>query len=362
MNTTDGSWRAGASSHSPDVALLRLAAQRLVGPRCPSPAATVRWLTAVQAQDLRGALTSVALRSVAGTRRAVEVALEAGEVVRSWPMRGTLHLVAAEDLPWMLDVTATRAVARAARRREQLGLDEATLRHARAVAVAALAGGAQLRRADLFAAWQAAGVATSGQRGYHLLLHLAQTGVLCLGPLRDGEQLVVRVDEWIDRPRRLAHDEALGELALRYFRSHGPATRADFSRWTGLTAAEVRIGLALARPRLARLEVDGDEYLLDPQTEEVLAGCQDEASGTFLLPGFDELVIGYADRSATLPAQYADRVVPGGNGVFQPTILRGGRIIGTWRRSGQRVTASPFEASHGELAETVARMAAGEPW
>lgn len=346
----------------PDLALLRLVAQRVAGPRPATAADAVRWLTAVQAQDLRAALAAVALRTTTGTREAAGAALATGEVVRSWPMRGTLHLVPAEDLPWLLELTAARAVARAARRRAQLGLDDATIERAREVAVAALAGGNRLRRAELLAAWQEAGVATAGQRGYHLLAHLSQTGTLCLGPVRDGEQLFVLIDEWIKEPRRLAREEALGELALRYFRGHGPATRADFVRWTGLTVADARTGLELARPALARLELDGVEYLLDPATPRALDACRDEAAGLFLLPSFDELLLGYADRTATLPARYADRVVPGGNGVFQPTIVYGGRVVGTWRRTGRRVTSAPFESLPDEVARRVTELAAAALW
>src|SRR5262249_8866057 len=206
--------------HATDIALLRLVAQRIAGPESSTAADAVRWLTAMQAQDLNGALTSVALRVAAGTRLAVEAALNAGEVVKSWPMRSTLHLVAAEDLPGMPPLPAARVVAGGGTRRAQLGLDASTLEQARKVAVNALTGGTQLRRDDLFAAWDGAGLATAGQRGYHLLAYLAQTGTLCFGPIRDGEQLVVLVDEWITCSRRIERDEALGELAWRYFRGH----------------------------------------------------------------------------------------------------------------------------------------------
>ncbi len=181
-----------------------------------------------------------------------------------------------------------------------------------------------------------------------MLWHLAQTGTLCLGPVRDGDQLVVLVDEWIRRPRRMERDEALGELALRYFRSHGPATVKDFIRWTGLTATDARAGLALARPELASIDVDGVEHLLDPETRQRLGTCRNEARGVFLLPGFDEFVLGYADRSAVIAPEHADLLVPGGNGVFRPTVVCDGRIVGTWRHTGRgakrSVAATAFTA------------------
>ncbi|MGH3930920.1 MAG: DNA glycosylase AlkZ-like family protein, partial [Pseudonocardiaceae bacterium] len=106
-----------------DIALLRLAAQRIAGPGFATATDAVRWLTAAQAQDYPGAVTSIALRTESRTRQSVEVALNAGEVVRSWPMRGTLHFVLAEDLPWMLGLTTGRLLAGAASRRAALGLD-----------------------------------------------------------------------------------------------------------------------------------------------------------------------------------------------------------------------------------------------
>ncbi len=135
-----------------DVALLRLAAQRLIGPGSSTAAETVRWMTATQAQDHTGALTSVALRTSAATRADVEAALDAGAIVKCWPMRGTLHLVAAEDLPWMLALLAPRVVASSTARRAGLGLTEPQLEQARDLTLAALAGGRRLRRADLLTA------------------------------------------------------------------------------------------------------------------------------------------------------------------------------------------------------------------
>jgi hypothetical protein len=347
------------------ITLLRLVAQRIAGSGLPSVREVVGWLTAMQAQDLPGVLTSAALRTTSRGRNAVEASLHAGEVVRSWPMRGTLHLVLAEDLPWMLETAAGRVVAGAARRRAQLDLDERTLAHAREVASETLAGGAQRRREEIFAAWEKAGVSTAGQRGYHMLWHLAQTGTLCLGPVIDGDQLLVRVDEWIPQPRRLEREEALGELALRYFRSHGPASLKDFVRWAGLTVTDARAGLALAHDQLERLKADGVEHFLDPETIDRLDECRADARGVFLLPGFDELVLGYGDRSAMIPSEFEGRLAPGRNGVFQPTVVSDGRIVGTWRRNGRgakrTLLAEPFETFSDEVRTATDRAYAALP-
>jgi hypothetical protein len=348
-----------------ELGLLRLVAQRIAGPAHPTPGGAVRALTAVQAQDYPGALTSVALRTAGRRRTDAEAALDAGELVRSWPMRGTLHLVAADDLRWLLELLTSRVLTGSAGRREGLRLTETDIERARAVSVAVLEGGRRVRREALLAAFADGGVDVTGQRGYHLLWYLAQTGILCLGPTEAGQQLFVLLDEWVPaRPRR-ERGEALGELALRYFTGHGPASVRDLARWAGLTLGDARAGLAAVRPQLADLEVEGVEYLLAPATADLLTAVRDEARGVFLLPGFDEFVLGYGDRGAVLDPQFADRIVPGNNGMFRPTVVSDGRIVGTWAWTGRgerrTVTATPFREFSADVASAIAEVAAALP-
>jgi hypothetical protein len=348
-----------------EFTLLRLIAQRIAGPGHDCARDAVHQLTALQGQDHAGAVTSVALRTRARSRAEVEAAFSAGQIVKSWPMRGTLHLVAAEDLPWLLALTSPRMVATQSARRAQLKLSDADLERARTLATEALSGGRELGRTDLLAVWEDGGVSTTGQRGYHLIVHLSQTGTLCFGPIRDGEPQLVLLPEWIPDPRLPDRDEALGELALRYFRGHGPASATDFGRWTKLVAADVRTALALARPELEALDLDGRQYLMDPQTPERLRRYRAAARGVFLLPGFDEYMLGYGDRTAALPAQFADRIVPGGNGVFQPTVVADGQVIGTWRRTGRgsvrTLELSPFRPLSAEETAAVDQAYADLP-
>lgn len=332
------------------ISLLRLVAQRVVGPPCASPVEAVRLLAATQAQDLPGALRSVALRTLSRDRGEVRDALAAGQVVRSWPMRGTLHLVVAEDLPWMLELMTARPLAAAARRRTDLGLTDADVARAHAVVVDALTGGHAMSRAEILTRWEEAGQATSGGRGYHLLAHLAQIGVLCLGPMQETEQLFVLLREWVREPRVLDREAALAEVAARYLTGHGPATAADLARWTGLPMGDVRAGIASAADRLATLELAGVTHYLDPAVPDLLAEHRAAARRTLLLPGFDEMVLGYADRTVLVPAAHAQRIVPGGNGVFRSTVVHDGVAVGTWQektggRGGGTATTATSRAS-----------------
>jgi hypothetical protein len=355
-----GSGRAciGVSAPS-EIGRLRLAAQRLLGPPAADAAEAVRRLTAVQAQDYGGAITSVALRTSARSRDEVEGALDAGAVVRTWPMRGTLHFLLAEDVAWMLALLGPRMLRASAGRRAGLELDDAQLGRGRELAVAALAGGSGLTRRELFRIWDDAGLSTASQRGVHLLQYLALTGTVVYGPTRGSQQLLVLSEEWLPAPRRLEREEALAELAWRYFAGHGPATLRDLARWASLTVTDARAGLAAVRPRLEVLAHDGFEHFLDPETPERLAAAAGAGDDVLLLPGFDEFVLGYGERGAVLDTAHAGRIAPGGNGLFRPTVVRGGRVVGTWRQrteAGRRtLTTEPFEPFPPEVAGAIER-------
>jgi len=314
------------------ITALRLSALGIARPG-GEPLDVVRSLLALQAQDFAGALWSVGLRSGA-TRAAVVAAHEAGAFVRSWPMRGTLHLIAADDLPWMLELTATRAMAAAAGRHRQLELDDADFARAERIALRTL-DGATATRAELLAAFEADGLSTAGQRGAHILLRLAQLGATVL----TGQDRWARLDAVAPSPRRLDRDAALHELALRYFSSHGPATVADLAWWTGLTLADARAGAATARDELEELELDGATYLMRP-------GLEPAKPAVHLLPGFDENLLGYTDRSAPLAGAHLETIVPGSNGMFLANVVVNGEIVGTWRREeskkGVAVRFAPF--------------------
>lgn len=309
------------------IAALRLAALGIARADASSPLDAVRRSLAMQAQDFPGALWSIGLRTPASTAEQVEQAHASGAIVRSWPMRGTLHLVAAEDLGWMLGLTGARMVRSAEGRRRQLGLEAPDFVLAERIARAELEGGRHLRRADLLAAFEAGGLATDGQRGVHTLGQLAQTGVL----VQSARERWTLLEEWVPNPRALDRDQGLRELALRYAWSHGPATERDLAWWSSLTLTDARAGLAAAADELDRMEADGQTYHLRP-------GLEPAGRGVHLLPGFDEFVLGYTDRSAQLAPEHVTTIVPGGNGVFHPTLVVDARVAGTWRR--ERTTRS----------------------
>lgn len=301
---------------------LRLAALGIAAPDAESPVAAVRHLLALQAQDYAGALWSIGLRTPGATAASVEAAHEAGDIVRSWPFRSTLHIVAAEDLGWMLDLTAEREHAKAAGRHRDLQLTAADFDRAERVARERLHGGARLERRELLGALVDGGLGIDGQRGAHLLGRLAQSGVAVLC----GQNTWTLLDDHVPSPRRLHRAAALAELARRYLSARGPATDRDLAWWTGLTLTDARAAIASVDDEFDRLDVDGVTYRLRP-------GLEEAAAGVHLLPGFDEYVLGYGDRAAPLAGRDLRDVVPGKNGMFLSTIVVDGEIVGTWRRT-----------------------------
>jgi hypothetical protein len=325
------------------IAQLRLRRQRIVGGNLGSPAEVVAWLGAMQAQDYAAALWAIGLRTQGATLASVEQAIADRRIVRTWPMRGTLHFVAAEDIRWMSALMTPRVIAaNQARLLREFELDEAVLARCRKVLVKALRDGQRLTRSEVYAALERAGIATGRQRGIHITGRLAQEGLLCLGPRADKQPTFVLLDEWIPVSRTMEREQALAELARRYFHSHGPATVQDFAWWSGLTVKDVQLGIELAADDLAQEVMGGRLYLHSGEgheSEDVIAG------DPHLLPSFDEYLVAYKDRSEAVEARFSPQVI-GINGLFNASIVIGGRIVGTWKRNidkaGLTVELSPF--------------------
>ncbi|MDO5628962.1 MAG: winged helix DNA-binding domain-containing protein [Mobilicoccus sp.] len=348
-----------------DVARMRLISSGLVEP-FPTVVDVVRHLTCTQGQDLPGSTRSIALRTTGRSLAEVRAAYDDGAIVRSWPMRGTLFVVAAEDLAWIRDLTAAKMMDANARRRDELGLSPEILAQGRRIAVEAVSD-VGLTRAELLARWTAEGIDVEGGRGYHLLSHLALSGVLCLGPFSGTDQRFVLTDTWIPTPRVLDRDDAVRELLYRYIAARGPVPLDDFCWWSKLGKREARAALADVAPTLRAAHVDGIdgvEFWMAPDLPDRDADLRRAAEKPLLLPGFDEIVLGYGDRRAVLTREEELLVVPGRNGVFKPTVIDRGRAVGTWSRptrKGASADVAPFTTLRAPVARAIPRLTAALP-
>jgi winged helix DNA-binding protein len=320
----------------------RLHNQHIAGAAFEKPSDAVGWLGAVQAQDYLGALWAVGLRTQNATEADIERAIADKAIVRTWPLRGTLHFVAAADVRWMLELLTPRVVAGDTRRlQQQFDLDEAIFARSRKVIVRALRGGQQLSRKAIYQALEAAGISAAGQRGLHILQRLAQEGVICFGARIGKQQTFALLDEWVPNVKRMERDEALAELARRYFTSHGPATAQDFTWWSGLAATEALAGLEMVKPHLVQEVIDGQTYWFPSS----LPTAKEAAPTAYLLPAYDEYTVAYKDRSAVLSPLHARRA-DAGYGISRPTMVIHGQVVGTWKRILKKgsvvITPSPF--------------------
>ncbi len=311
--------------------------------RTGSPAAVADWFGALQAQDLGSGKWSIGVRTGL-TEAEVDASLAAGEILRTWPMRGTIHIVHPQNTRWLLELTGVRAFNGVRKRWEFLGIDREMVMRAADVLAAALQDGA-LPRSACLAALNTAGIDTTGT-AYHDLWHTAQLGITCIGPNEDGEQTFVLLDQWA--PEQRVPDDPLATLARMYFQSHGPTTVKDFQGWTGLTMTAAKQGI-----QAAGLSCQGNLFFVPADV--------DPLPQALLLPGFDEYLLGFKDRSAFLEPAHFNAVVPGGNGMFKATAVHRGRVIGTWAKKVLTrkivVTITPFATVRASVREAFAAPA-----
>jgi hypothetical protein len=342
---------------SMDIARQRLHNQRITGAKFEKPEGVVRWFGAVQAQDYAGAKWAVGQRMHGATDAALDAACAAGTILRTHVMRPTWHFVTPADIRWLLALTAPRVHIANAYRCRQLALDDATLARSNATLTSALRGGNQLTRIELASVLRHAGIAIDGQRLTHLMMHAELNGIVCSGAWRGKQFTYALLDERAPHTTSFARDEALAELTTRYIASHGPATVHDFVWWSGLTVADAKAGLAMVGSRIMHENVDGRTYWF---TAAPIA--DDPAPTAFLLPNFDEFIVGYTDRRAVLDAAPAEKLDARGNLLFNHTIVIDGRVVGTWKRTLKKgaVTVdarlfTPLDAAEARAVEDAAR-------
>jgi len=308
-----------------DIVQRRLDNQHLSRPDLATPADVVRWFGAVQAQDLFSSLYAIGLRLPSATEPFVEQAIADKTIVRSWPMRGTIHFMAAEDARWMVKLLALRQEGRYAALYRRLGLTGETMARARDVFTWAMQGGKQLTRKEMYAALTEAGIDADETRGLHLLGYWARRGLICWGPRRGKQPTFTLLDEWLPEGRQLTGDEALAELAKRYFTSHGPATARDLAWWSGLNLTEAKTAVEAAGRELVQETVEDRAYWSGPATSLSPRPSPD----AYLLPAYDEFTVAYEDRSAFLDPAVLQQVQYG----IGPIILIDGRMAGVWKRT-----------------------------
>jgi len=309
-----------------DIIKQRLRNQQITQHDFKKPEDVVKWFGAVQAQDYAGAKWALSLRLKGLKDKVIERALTDGKILRTHVMRPTWHFVHPDDIRWMLALTKARVNAGNATRYREFGLDEKALNTCHEILHKTLEGNNQLTRDELSEIFNQHNIATKDNRAAHILMHAELAGLICSGARNGNQFTYALLDERVPKTKVIERDEALAKLTERYFTSHGPATVRDFAWWSGLTLADVKKGIELTGDKLQSSNINKQQYWFAAD----MPVASRFNNKIYLLPNYDEYIVGYADRS-TLSA--ASDINARDNALFSNTMVVKGKVKGVWRRT-----------------------------
>lgn len=311
-----------------DISMLRLRNQQVSEKKFKTVKDLVGFMGAIQAQDYVSAKWAVGARLSDATEDMVEEALNKGEILRTHILRPTWHFISADDIYWMLELTAPHIRASIHSRDRQLGLTEVIFRRSSLVIQKALNNGGCLTRREIALVLAEAKLPHDSSRVTHIMYYAELSGLVCSGPMRGKEQTYMLLAERVPNKKTIPRDEALRKLAQRYFTSHGPATLRDFAWWSGLPMKDVRIAVAMLEKDIFSERVGGEIYCY--MKKPLLVRTKEKV--VHLLPAFDEFIISYRDRSPSISMDGHQKTVST-NGIFRPIIVVDGQVIGIWKRT-----------------------------
>lgn len=306
---------------------IRLLNHRLVQSNLSAAQEVVAWMGAMQAQDLPMSLWGTGLRAQQSQQEVI-AAIDQGKIIRTHVMRPTWHLVHAQDVHWMLNLSAESIKKALKSRHKQLGIDQNLLKDVYKLFSNQFKNNSHLTRDTLLELLIKSGIRLEDNRGAHLLMLAELDQILCSGAVIKNETSYACYDQRITLKCNYSREEAIYHLSRRYFQSHGPATVDDFCWWSGLNKSEAKSGI-LSLGQEIHSERKSEKWYY--QIPKVIT-----ASSTLnmvqLLPAYDEYIISYTERGEILPAKVQSTTIST-NGVFRPVILVNGRAAGLWKRT-----------------------------
>jgi hypothetical protein len=311
----------------PDIAISRLINQQIAKTNFQSAHNVVDWLGAVQAQDFAMAKLAVGLRFHNSTEVKVNTAFDKAEILRTHLLRPTWHLVSYKDIYWMLELSAPRLKSLLKTRLKELELTEKVLTKSFNVIESALADKKSIARNQLVLELKKSKIRVDENRASHIFMQAELDGLICSGINNNNDSTYALLEERIPDKNKLTKEEALAKLAIKYFQSHSPATISDFIWWSGLNVKDAKLSLELVKDHFNKTQIDGMEYWYSNNFS-----LSDKIKKTiFLLPAYDEFIISYKDRKATLTSEEHKKAISA-NGLFRPVIILNGKVIGIWKR------------------------------
>ncbi len=310
-----------------EIAKTRLITQQIAESKFETAAEIVSWMGAMQAQDFGMTKWAIGLRLTKSTESEIYKAIDSAEIIRTHLLRPTWHFVSATDIYWMLNLTGPKIKAGMKGRHRQLELSENILKKANSVIEKSLSTETHLTRKELVSELHKAKIPTDNNRSSHIFLNAELDGIICSGKMKEGQTTYALLAERVPEKKLSNKEESLFKLATKYFQSHSPATLHDFLWWSGLSVTEAKKAISSIKKDFVPEKINGVEYLFP-----VAATSPKKINRTvFLLPAFDEYLISYKDRSASIFTDHEPKAFSK-NGIFWPTIVINGKVAGTWKR------------------------------
>ncbi len=330
-----------------EIVKLRLQNQQINTSEVASPTALVAWMGAMQAQDYEMSKWAMGVRLPNHTEGSIEAALNNGEVLRTHLLRPTWHLVAPQNIRWMLELSRPQIEKIVDGYNKRLGLDFSIRDKSNTIIEKALDEQPNLTRNELMKELENHGIIASDIRAAHLMFHAELTGLVCSG-IRKGKHLTYALlDKQVPLTQPLLREEAITKLAKLYFQSHSPATLKDFAWWSGLSITESRKAIENIKEDLETFQIEKTVYYVFPSKT-----IETNKKDILLLPAFDEYMVSYTDRTAALPVAYTKQAITS-NGIFSPIIVHHGKVIGLWKRKAKpkhvEIELLPFESISKDL-------------
>lgn len=288
----------------------------------------VAHMWALQAQDFGQAVTTLAVRSPWATQVVIDQAIQNKDLIRTRPMRWTLHFVDPENVHRMLDLCAAKTLPGFVKRRAFLWISDAVAEKSLQIFSTVLQQHKMLTRVQMLDALIDAWIPLKTQWWYHLLCYAATQKLICFWPNQGKENTFVLLDEWVNKPQKLSNEEALAKLVLTYMRGHGPATLQDCSRWSGLSLRDIKMGYEQVKDQLFSITQNNLTYYY---VESTFNEIDIASSSLLLLPGFDEYFLAYKDRTIVTNNDDITKIMTK-NGIFAPTVIKDWYVIGRRKR------------------------------
>jgi hypothetical protein len=338
-----------------NIAQIRLVNQQIASTKLKTVKDLVGWMCAMQAQDYAMAKWAIGVRLPQLTENEIEQAFNKGDILRTHILRPTWHFITANNIYWMLNLTAPHIKASTQTRLKNLELDPATLLKSFDIIIKTLSGGKHFTREEIIKKVEQQGIIINNHRSSHIMFQAELEGIVCSGKMKGKNQTYALLEERVPKPPPMLREEALTQLARQYFISHCPATISDFVWWSGLTIREAKQAIELIKQEIVAETTENNTYYISNNYKET--NIKDTV---YLLPAFDEFLISYRNRDASLDMADNKKAISD-NGIFRPIIVQNGKVTGLWNRTQKKdkiiIQATPFQSFNSSAKEKIEQSA-----